>query len=146
MDTAHPLLDHPFDHPFRDAFEIEFRLDPEAARVVACRTVGLADHGFPELLVLPDDGGDEDDDDGERRDGPGADDHHLHAVRSAQMISLLAIDVLTDGTLDVLPRSEELLGLPVRFWLGEPELVRFGAPDGPGFEEQLTVPVHWVIE
>lgn len=140
MDTAHPVLDH----PFGDAFEIEFRFDPEAGRVVACRTVGLADFGFPELLVLPDDGDDDDDED--QHDDLGADDHHLHAVRSAQMISLLALDVLTEDTLDVLPRSEELLDLPVRFWLGEPELVRFGTPDGPGYEEQLTVPVHWVIE
>lgn len=177
MDTANPTLDH----PFGDAFEIEFRLDDRASRVVSCRTVGLADFGFPELLVRPDepfaptlpacpcgcpppwpdpDEDDEDDPDpyedrrfddrrveasGDPLDGAAAETHYLHVVRSAQMMSLLALDVLSEDTLDVLPRSEELLDLPVRFWLGEPELIRYRPPDGPGIDE-LAVPVHWVIE
>jgi hypothetical protein len=71
--------------------------------------------------------------------------YSLQVVRSAQMMALLALDVLSEDTLDVLPRTEELLDLPVRFWLGDSEMIRFRAPNGTTFDE-LAVPVHWVIE
>lgn len=172
MDTAYP----PLDHPFHDAFEIAFQIDQAAGRVVACRTVGLAGFGFPELLVRPDepfepvapgcpcgcpppwpeperyldDEDDELDDEADdqldgRPDDEASEAYYRQVVRSAQMMSLLALDVLSEDTLDVLPRSQDLLDLPVRFWLGEPELIRYRPPDGPGFDE-LAVPVHWVIE
>lgn len=68
----------------------------------------------------------------------------VHVTRAARMMSLLALDLLEEDTVDVLPRSAELFDLPVRFWVGDPELVRYRDPGGP--VEQVLAPVHWVID
>jgi hypothetical protein len=147
VSLSHPDLDP--DHPMLDAFDLLVAVDRDQGRVVACRTDGLTDLGFPELLVL------HDPDDDPTAENPGELDpfdqahdlevHSLHVVRTAQMMTLLALDVLAAGTLDVMPRQEELLGLPVRFWLGEPQLVELEMGTDPVFRD-ITVPVHWVID
>ena len=146
MTASHPDLDH----PLLNAFELMVAVGGDPGRVVACRTDGLTDHGFPELLVLHD----ADDDPDNLLDEHGRDPfeeahdreaYSLHVVRTAQMITLLALDVLSAGTLEVVPRHEELLGLPVRFWLGEPQLAHLEVGVDPVFHE-LVVPVHWAID
>jgi hypothetical protein len=134
-----------------EGFDVEIAIDSERGKFAACWTVGLATHGFPELVVIHEDDEEEflDPEDDEEDEDDFDDELPEHspeqqALRSAQMVSLLGRDVIAAGSLSVRPRREVLAGLRVAFWLGSPQ------PPGPRLslalpDAEVVVPVRWVI-